>query len=335
MGPAFVLVGLLLALTGDSQAGRDALRPAPGITVPSGFRAEIYASGLRRPTALAFGPDGLLYATQERGEVVAVGSGSTRPRVAARGFKTPLGLAWQGRTLFVSAQGSLARLTLRGRLLTGRRTIVAGLPYGRHQQDNVVVGPDGRLYLGSGSTCDACRERDPRSATILSLRPDGSDLRLFATGLRNPFGLAFQPRTGRLFVSVNNRDDLGRFEPAEAIVVARKGARYGWPNCWPSWRLRRLIGSCAGVTRPLAYLEPHSSANGIAFWRGSLYVAEWGQYLSSRFGRKVVQVNPSTGRTRLFADGFDHPLAVAVEPEGGLLVSDWGRGVIYRIARTS
>lgn len=326
------LLALPLVLVGSSQAEPSKLRPAPAISVPSGFRAEIYASGLERPTALAFGPDGLLYATQETGEIVAVGRGSASPRVAARGFRTPLGLAWQGTTLFVSAQGSLQRLRLSGGRLIGRRTLVDGLPYGRHQQDNVVIGPDGRLYLGSGSTCDACRERDPRSAAILSVRTDGSDLRVFATGLRNPYGLAFEPGTGRLFVSVNNRDDLGRFEPAEAIVVARRGARYGWPDCWPSWRQRRLSGSCAGVTKPLAYLEPHSSANGLAFWRGSLYVAEWGQYLSNRFGRKVVRVNPRSGGTTLFADGFDHPLALAVDPDGSLLVSDWGRGLIYRIA---
>lgn len=316
------------------------LRPAPSIAVPAAFRAELYASGLRRPTAMAFGPDGLLYVAQEEGAIAAVGRGSVRPRVVAGGFATPLGLAWQGRTLFVSAQGSLTRLRLAGRRLTGRRTILSGLPHGRHQQDNVAVGPDGRLYLGSGSTCDVCAERDRRSAAILTLRPDGSDLRIFARGLRNPYGLAFEPRTGRLFVSVNNRDDLGTSEPAESVVVARRGAHYGWPACWPSWRTRLLAGSCRGAAPPFAYLEPHSSANGMAFstgetfpraYRGKLFVAEWGQYLGRRWGRKVVRVDPRTGRVLPFADGFDHPLAVAAEPRGGILVADWGRGVIYRI----
>jgi glucose/arabinose dehydrogenase len=327
------LASMLAAVVAGLAAGAS-LRPAPTITVPSGFRAEVYASGLERPTALAFGPDGLLYATQERGQIVAIGAGSARPRVVAQGFRTPLGLAWRGRTLFVSAQGTVERLELRGQRLVARRTIVSGLPYGRHQQDNLVVGRDGRLYLGSGSTCDVCREADPRSAAILSIRSDGDDLQIFASGLRNPFGLAFQPGTARLFVSVNNADNLGPTEPAETIVVARRGRRYGWPDCWPSWRLRRLVGDCRGVTAPLAYLEPHSSPNGLAFWRGRLYVAEWGQYASERWGRKVVEIDPRTGRSRLFADGFDHPLALAVEPEGGLLVADWGRGLIYRLAQS-
>jgi glucose/arabinose dehydrogenase len=325
------LAAVALAAAAAAGAASD-LRPAPAVdVVPGGFRVEVYAGGLRRPTALAWGPDGLLYATQESGEVVAVGYRSARPRVVARGFRVPLGLAWSGRTAFVSAQGALWRLSLDDRRLAGRRAIVARLPFGRHQQDNVVVGPGGRLYLGSGSTCDVCDERDRRSATVLSVRPDGSDLRVEARGLRNPYGLLVVGNT--VYVSVNNQDELGTWEPAETIVKLRRGADYGWPRCWPSWRQRLLQGDCAGVSRPFAYLEPHSAVAGMALWRGGLYVAEWGQYLSGRFGRKVVRVDPRTGRSRTFATGFDHPLALVVDPgSDALLVADWGRGLIYAIS---
>ena len=209
----------------------------------------------------------------------------------------------------------------------------------RGLQDDVLVGRDGRLYLGSGSTCDVCRERDPRSAAVLSFRLDGSDARVVAHGLRNPYGLAVQPRTARLFASVNGQDELGDSEPAETIVVVRRGADYGWPRCRPSRRLLRLVGSCRGVTRPVAYLEPHSSADGIVFWRRDLYVAEWGEYASRRHGRKVVRLRfdrrgrPLARVATTFATGFDHPLALAVDPRGGLLLADWGTGRIYRIAR--
>jgi glucose/arabinose dehydrogenase len=293
--------------------------------------SEIYATGLKRPTALAFGPRGLLYATQETGEVVAAGRGSTKPRVLARSFKTPLGLTWSSSTLFVAAQGSVHRLAVRGREVVSRKTIVKGLPFGRHQQDTIALGPDGRLYLGSGTTCDVCREKDRRSGAILSFRPDGSDLRVDATGFRNPFGLVFDG--SRLFVSNNGRDDLGTGEPAETVDVFTRGADYGWPDCWPSWKERRLQGRCGGVTPPFAYLEPHSSANTLALWAGSLYVAEWGQYLSERWGRKLVRIDLATRRATTFADGFEHPLGLAVDPQGGLLVGDWGRGVIYRIRK--
>jgi glucose/arabinose dehydrogenase len=317
---------VLLALVPCLVAGAASAAPAQ-VRVPPGFRVDVFAGGLERPTALAVSPRGRVFATQEGGEVVLVRPGA-RPRLVARGFRTPLGLAWRGRELFVSAQGKLWRLA-NGE----RRAILTGLPYGRHQQDNVVVGRDGRLYLGSGSTCDACAEKSRLSAAILSVRPDGSGLRVVARGLRNPFGLAVQPETGQLFASVNHRDDLGEWEPAETIVRVRAGRHYGWPACWPSWRRKRLVGRCRGVPSPAAYLEPHSSPDGIAFWRGDLYVAEWGEYEGRTHGRKVVRVRlrpGRPGRVSVFATGLDHPLALAVY-RGSLLVADWERGVIYRI----
>lgn len=297
---------------------------AAAIHVPHGYRAHVFASGLDHPTALAFGPDGRLYVSENVGLVVSVRRGSRRPRPFASKLVVPLGLLWRGRTLYVSESGKVEALGLRH----GRRSIVSGLPYKQHQQDTIVAGPDGRLYLGSGSTCDVCIERDPRSAAILSFRADGSDLRVVATGLRNPYGLVFAGRT--LYATTNGRDDLGKAEPAEAVLRIRPGADFGWPGCWPGFALRRLIGACSGVSQPIAYLEPHSSADGIASWRGDLFVAEWGQYLSHARGRRVVRIRH--GRVTRFATGFDHPLALAVDPSGNLLVADWGRGVIYEIA---
>jgi len=309
-----------------------------GISVPPGYRVETFARGLSQPTAMAYGPDNRIYVTQNGGAIVRVQRGTRRPAVLVRGLRIPLGLTWHGRTLFVSEQGRLERFTLRAGRLVDRRVVVKGLPFGEHQQDNVVYR-SGRLYWGSGSTCDACREKDARSATVLSLKPDGSDLRVVARGLRNPYGLAFQPGTGRLFASVNGQDDLDKPddpEPADMAVWVRPGAFYGWPRCWPDARTLRLAGSCSGVTRPAAYLEPHSSADGLAFWRGDLFVAEWGQYLSRRFGRRVVRIqlrpNGTARRVSVFASGFAHPLALLADQRGGLLVADWARGVVYRIS---
>jgi glucose/arabinose dehydrogenase len=323
----------LLALVVLALAGGSAHGAPEAIRVPDGFRVDVYARGLDRPTALAWGPGGALYATQEGGAVVRV-----RPRrTIARGFTTPLGLTWDRGRLFVSAQGELWRIE-RGQ----RRRLVSGLPFGRHQQDNVVVHR-GRLYFGSGSTCDACTEKSRLSAAVLSVRPDGRDLRVVARGLRNPFGLAVDPVTGRLYAAVNERDSLGPAEPAETVVEIRPGRRFGWPSCWPSYRRERLAGSCRGVTPPLAYLEPHSSADGLAVYRGdsfgeeyqgNIFVAEWGQYLSRKRGRKVSRVVLRTGRpgaVSTFASGFEHPIAVTVDPQGALLVADYGRGMIFRI----
>ena len=127
------------------------------------------------------------------------------------------------------------------------------------------------------------------------------------------------------------------------VVAVKRGAFYGWPRCWPNARTLRLSGHCAGVKPPVAYLEPHASADGVAFYtghsfpaayRGNLFVAEWGQYLSHRFGRRVVRVQLRPGhiaRVTPFASGFAHPLALLIDRRGGLLVADWGCGVVYRI----
>jgi glucose/arabinose dehydrogenase len=298
---------------------------ASAVHVPTGYQVTTYATGLVHPTAMSFGPDGRLYVSQDTGQIVSVVRGTRRARPFASKLDVPLGLLWHDGKLYASESGRVQLFTPNG----ARRTIVRDLPYKEHQQDAIVAGPDGRLYLGSGSTCDVCVEHDPRSAAILSFRPNGSDLRIVASGLRNPYGLVFVGRS--LYVSVNGRDKLGDDEPAEMVVRIRHGADYGWPDCWPSYALEQLVGSCSGVTPPVAYLEPHSSADGIASWQGDLFVAEWGEYLHKTHGRVVVRIH--RGHVTTFATGFDHPLALAVDPSGDLLVADWGRGVIYAIRK--
>jgi glucose/arabinose dehydrogenase len=298
---------------------------AAAVHVPPGYQVSTYATGLVHPTAMSFGPEGRLYVSEDTGEIVSVVRGAHRPRSFASNLVVPLGLLWHDGKLYASESGRVQLFTPNGE----RRTNVRGLPSQAHHQDSIVAGPDGRLYLGSGSTCDSCVERDPRSATILSFRPDGSDLRVVASGLRNPYGLVFVGTA--LYATVNGKDKLGDGEPAEMVVRVRQGADYGWPDCWPSYALRKLIGRCSGVTPPIAYLEPHSSADGIASWRGDLFVAEWGEYLRRKHGRVVVRIR--RGHVTTFASGFDHPLALAVSPSGDLLVADWGRGVIYAIRK--
>src|SRR4051794_18098492 len=183
---------------------------APAVHVPSGYTAQVWASGLHHPTAMAFGPDKRLYVTQDDGKLVSVTKGS-RPKAFASSLRTPLGLLWKGGTLYVSEQGRMEAFGLKG----GRRVLVGNLPYGRHQQDAIVLGRDGYLYFGSGSTCDACVEKDRRSAAILKVRPDGKGLTVVASGLRNPYGLAVDPRSGKIYASVNGQDKLGDNEPAE------------------------------------------------------------------------------------------------------------------------
>jgi len=323
---------------------------ATAIKVPTGFVAQVYATGLDEPTAAAYGPDGWLYVPEENGDIVTVAPNSHVPSLFATGFTIPLGLVWVGDTLYVSAEGQLDSLQLVNGGAADRKTVVSGLPYGRHQQDNVVLGPSGRLYFGSGSTCDACTESSRYSAAILSVEPNGTGLEVVASGTRNPYGLAVQPGTGHIYASVNGRDYLGTNsdpEPADMVIEVTPGANYGWPNCWPDARSLDLQGQCQGVTPPAAYLAPHSAPTGMAFYTGksfpasyddNLFVASYGAEIGpAATGHNVVRIvlnssgsAPNSAVTE-FASGFENPMGVVVDPLGALLIPDWSTGNIYRI----
>ena len=185
-------------------------------TLAPGFSLTVYAK-VPAPTNLAFGPDGRLYVTSTNAAVYAVAdrNGDKRGEDVqpyAVGLDTPLGLAWIGQKLFVSIRGSVVVVSDANGdgFAETRATVVDNLPsFGLHQNDSLALGPDGFLYLGQGTTCDHCQEADPRNGTILRFKPDGTQLSIYARGMRNPYGLAFNS-LGDLFATDNDRDDLGR-----------------------------------------------------------------------------------------------------------------------------
>ena len=307
--------------------------------VPRGFSAAVYASGLSSPTALAFGPDGRLYVAQADGVIRAINPAGTT--TIASGFAMILGLTWHNHVLYVSSTGQITTLTPSNNYRTFfRRVVVRGIPTGRHQNDSIAFA-GGWMYVGVGSTCNACVESDPRSAAILRFHPDGSHAQIYARGLRNPYGLAIRPSTGRLYATDNGRDDFGNSVPDELNLI-QAGGRYGWPSCWGNGGGM----NCTGTIAPVALFEPHSSADGIAFYRGAsfpssyrrdAFVAEWGDSVNNLgTGQIVKRVHFADARVTVstFATGLSHPLAVAFNPGGQLFVADYGSGIIWRIAWT-
>ena len=309
-------------------------------TVPSGFQATVYASGLHQPTALAFGPHGFLYATEEAGRVVSFSQGAKAPRVFAKGFReSTLGLLWYAGALYVSDKGRVSRLTDTNgdRRADSDRVIVDHLPNGLHQQD-AIVQLHGRLYLGSGSTCNACPQTSRQSAAVLSFRPDGSDLRVFASGLRNPYGLAVDGR-GRLWATDNGRDEKALGAPGRARPAAgrpplrlsdllrraprdglRRHRRAGGPVRRAHVRRRHRLRS--------SELRP---ADGWGRVRRPLGHVLREQRRPLRGPRPPARRQPPRGALR--DRRFDHPLAVTFAKDGALLVADWGTGIVWRIAR--
>jgi glucose/arabinose dehydrogenase len=326
-----------LAPTGSLVASGD-------LSVPRGFTVErlLPEDSLRHPTALAFAPDGRLAVASDTGFVTSFdvsGPALHDERRIGDGFQLPLGLLYVGNALYVSDNGTVWRVAE-----ATRAPIVRGIPTGEHSTDSLALGPDGMIYLGVGSRFNAAREDDPRSATIVRFAPDGSAFEVFARGLRNPYGLAFHPADGSLWATDNGRDDLGTDVPDELDLV-QQGKHYGYPDCYG----RSRGSNCDGTVAPLLELEANSSSDGIAFYTGSsfpaeyrqnAFVAQWGSFRRTR-GRKIVRVvavkreGRYEARSVDFATGLDAPLALAVGPsDGGLYVADYGRGTIYRIRWT-
>ena len=182
-----------------------------GARVQPGFSLIKFAD-LYHPTAITFDPSGRMYAASQDGNVYLLtdkdqdGRADSRSNFAV-GYNFPLGIAVHPTSgeVYVSYQGAIIVVTDTdddGRA-DEQRFLVEDLPFGKHQNDNLEFGPDGWLYIGVGSTCDACEDPDPRSASILRFNGETGESELFATGLRNPFDIAFHPETGALFATDN------------------------------------------------------------------------------------------------------------------------------------
>jgi len=328
-----------------------------GATLPPGFSIYKFAE-LISPTSLAADKDGRIYATSQDGTIhVFVDEDKDGhadiDSIFSFGFYIPLGITVSpdGETVYVSSNTRISTLKdLDGDLVADEVTnFVRGLPIGLHQNDNLKFGPDGMIYMGIGSTCDVCAEADPRSASIMRFDPETGEGEVIATGLRNPYDLAFHPLTGDLFATDNGRDDLGMDDPKEELNLIIQGDDYGWPDCWNEGE----GPGCQGTQTAVAFFEPHSSANSIDFYNRdrfppayaiegevvTAYVAVLGSWLKPGLETGVARV-------RLIPDGDSYqsevswfaqwpggmPLGLIIGADGALYVGDYTNSVIYRIS---
>jgi len=324
-----------------------------GAEVQPGFSLIKFAD-LPRPTAFAFDAAGRLYVTSQDGNVYRLTDENKDGRadstsIFASGYTFPLGIAVQNSTgeVYISYQGVISALSdSNGDGSADNEKILAGdLPFGLHQNDNIEFGPDGWLYVGVGSACDACEDSNPLSASILRINVETREKQIVATGLRNPYGIAFDPQSSQLFATDNGRDDLGMDTPFEELNHIVQGGNYGYPNCWNE----QNQPGCENTIPSIASFEAHSSADGLVIYdgrnfpvdyRGNAFVCIFGSWLKpgvqTGIERVILSPKGNTYSTETswfvrFPQGV-MPLPVAVGPEGALYVGDYINGVIYRIS---
>lgn len=262
------------------------------LQAPPGFEVELFASGLRGPRFIAFGPDGVLYVADRGNNRIAMlpdadGDGRADDILSfADNVPSPHSLVYHEGAWYVGVPSGVVRLEDRdgdGRADVQTTLIDTFTPPGQHSTRTVIFLPDGRMALAAGSTCNVCDEDDPRRAAITVYdSPVGQETatgeRVFATGLRNAVGLAIHPQTGELWASNNGRDLMGDDLPPETIYIVRDGLHYGWPTCHSGNVVDPDMGSpdsCAGVEPPIAEMQAHMAPLGIAFYTGSAFPAEY------------------------------------------------------------
>jgi glucose/arabinose dehydrogenase len=339
----------LLVLQGCGSTGSTSTRShrvalvsiGAGLDGPAGLKATVYAKGPATTATFAFDTQGRLWLsaagleTHPRDGVYLIAKPGARALKVISGLDDPLGLTWQDDRLYVASLGRVDAFGgFDGRRFTQHTRILDG-PVAGGENNLLVAAPDGRLTMGVTATCDHCTPKSKWSGSIVSFRPDGSDLRLFASRIRAPVGLAYYPGTSDLLVTMNQRDDLGARTPGDWLALVKEGQDWGFPDCYGQGG-----SACAGVPAPIARLDKHAAVGGLAIVTGQLgpavgtsaAVAEW------ETGRVQAVSLTRTGSTyegsvSPLLTGIHNPLAVALAGDGSLLVGDWSTGTIYRIGR--
>jgi glucose/arabinose dehydrogenase len=340
-------------------------------TVPAGFHVNVFAASLQNPRFLLTAANGDIFLAETgAGKVIVLHDpqgtgGAQQQEVFADNLRRPFGLAFHDDYLYVGNTGEVVRFKFDPK--TSKRIgeaehIVDLPPGGGHFTRTLAFGPDGKtLYISVGSSGNIDIEKDSRRAAVLACDPDGKNLRVYASGLRNAVGLALEPHTNVLWVAVNERDELGDNLPPDYFTSIKDGGFYGWPYSYIGDNVDPRVQPqkpdlVAKAIIPDVLLGAHVAPLQFAFYnatqfpepyRGGAFVAEHGSWnRATRAGYQVAFVGMKDGKaeadpvpflTGLVPDPKGHnvngrPVGVTVAPDGSLLVSDDGTGIIYRIS---
>jgi len=265
------------------------------LDVPPGFHVNLFADGLDHPRRMAVAPNGDVFLAQSsEGRITllrdADGDGKAEMRtVFLSGLNSPFGMALIGNDFYVGNTDSIMRFPYEdgATAITAPGEKLVELPAGPiniHWVKNIVASPDGsRLYAGVGSNSNlgenGMKSEEGRAA-IHEIDLATGKSRIFASGLRNPVGLAFQPDSGELWTTVNERDELGSDLVPDYMTSVKEDGFYGWPYSYFGQHLDlraqpQRPDLVAKAIVPDYALGPHTASLGLTFYDGTLFPAHY------------------------------------------------------------
>lgn len=338
-----------------------------GLTLPTGFKIDVYADEVENARSMCLSPTGTLFVgTRSKGNVYALvdtdndGRADKKYTLLTEG-NMPNGVALKDGDLYVAEVNRILKFTDIENHLDNPgepEVIYDGYPEETHHGwKYIAFGPDGRLYVPVGAPCNICESEDEVFASITSMNPDGTDVKVIQHGVRNTVGFDWHPETGDLWFTDNGRDWLGDEEPECELNHARAvGEHFGYPYCHQGEILDPEFGKgkqCADYRSPVVKMGPHTAPLGMEFYtktnfpaeyQNDIYVARHGSWnRKEKIGYDVVRVSQQADGSYvsqpfitgwLSADKEDvsgRPVDVELMPDGSMLISDDFADAIYRV----
>ena len=358
-----LLFTLLLSACTQAQKSESNLSR---LTIPDGFHLSVFAH-TDSPRMMVFSPGGVLLVSEpDEGRIVALPDSkhtgkAERSAVVVESLTEPHGLAFYQGKLYVAERDKVRRYDWdEAGLRASNPKLLTDLPgRGGHSTRTILFHKD-KMYVSAGSSCNVCVEKDPKRATVMEFNPDGTNMKIFAKGLRNAVGMAVNPKTDSIWVTVNGRDNLGDDLPPEVINdLGSSGGDFGWPYCYgdrvpdPGFT-KPGDGRCDSVILPKVKMQAHSAPLGLAFYEGTTFPTEYRNNIFVAFhgswnrsvptGDKVVRVKlddkgQPVGGAEDFITGWQdargrrsgRPAGIVFGADGSMYVSDDQAGLIYRV----
>ena len=340
------------------------------IELPEGFEISLYATGVEGARSMEMGEDGTLYVGtmgpiggDPIGKLYAVtnnnGDGEADEVITlAEDMRYPNGVALRDGDLYVAEIGQIVRFNdIANNLESPGEPEVINDEYPdefHHGWKYINFGPDGKLYVPVGAPCNICEVEDP-FGTITRMDPDGSNMEVYARGVRNSVGFDWHPETGELWFTDNGRDVWGNDRPPEELNHAPEaGLHFGFPHRYG----KDLVDdefptdmSAEEFTPSVLEMPAHTAGLGIEFYTGEMFPQEYRNQLFAAYHGSWNRNPPQGYKLRLmrFEDGqaagyedfatgwliedqyWGRPVDIELMQDGSMLVSDDHNGVIYRI----